>query len=70
MASMSGGEPPDRTLSPGAKTIKSVELLRMGQAADIGKAPPSRIYTKDYSKVQEKDDSDTVSPYLGNPLRW
>jgi hypothetical protein len=70
MASMSGSEPPDRPLTAGAKTVKCVELRNLSQPADIGKAPPSRIYTKDYSKVQEKDDSDGVTQYLGNPLRW
>lgn len=67
---MSGSAPPDRPLTKGAKTIKSVELNSMGQAADISKAPPSRVYTRDYSKVQERDDKDTVTEYLGNPLRW
>lgn len=70
MASMTGGEPPDRPLTAGAKTIKCVELPSMGTPADICKAPPTRIYTKDYSKVQEKGDSDNVTAYLGNPLRW
>lgn len=70
MASMTGGEPPDRALTAGNKQVKCVELPAMNGTADIGKAPPTRIYTKDYSKVQEKDDSDNVSPFLGNPLRW
>lgn len=69
MASMSGGEPPDRPLTAGNKQVKCVYTPR-GTPADIGKAPPSRIYTKDYSKVQEKDSSDNVTAYLGNPLRW
>ena len=54
--------------SPGSKCLKD-EHLRLGQASDINKAPPSRIYTRDYSKTRpEADDVDTVSPYLGNPL--
>lgn len=58
-------------LAPGNKRIKA-EMLRIGQAADIGKAPPSRNYTRDYSKIDEvpdTDDFDLVSPALGNPLR-
>ena len=70
MASMSGGSKQCRPQTAGTKQIKCVYTPSMGTPADIGKAPTSRIYTKDYSKVQEKDDSDNVSPYLGNPLRW
>lgn len=69
MASMSGREPPDRPLTAGHKQVKCV-YTPMGVPADIGVAPTSRVYTKDYSKTQEKNDSDTVSPFLGNPLRW
>lgn len=56
--------------STGTKVIKQ-EMLSNGQAADIGTVPPSRVYTKDYCKVEVvEDDPDTVSPFLGNPLRW
>jgi len=58
-------------LVPGAKQIK-MEMLRIGQAADIGKATSSRLYTRDYSKIDEvpdTDDIDLVGPALGNPLR-
>ena len=54
--------------SPGSKRLK-VELLANGQAADIGDAPPSRVYTNDYSKKPPRDTDDTVTPWLGNPLR-
>jgi hypothetical protein len=65
-----GGRSTDMAQSPGTKQIK-VELLANGQASDIGKAPPSRNYTRDYSKVApEKDDVDLVTGALGNPLRF
>lgn len=54
--------------SHGSKQLKE-ELLTLGQASDIGDAPPVRVYTRDYKKTQrDADDRDTVSPYLGNPL--
>lgn len=54
--------------SPGTKQV-DCEYLQLGQASDVGTAPPSRVYTRDYSKTRpEADDSDTVSPFLGNPL--
>lgn len=54
--------------SPGTKCVDE-ELLRFGQASDIGTAPPVRVYTRDYKKTgREADDQDTVSPFLGNPL--
>ncbi|MGA3250356.1 MAG: hypothetical protein ABSD12_19745 [Paraburkholderia sp.] len=56
--------------SKGSKQIKVDFSLGM-RAVDINDAPPSRIYTKNYDKVRkDKDDPDTVGPYLGNPLRW
>lgn len=56
--------------SPGSKVLRT-EVLRPGQAADFGRAPPSRIYTRDYKKTgRSPDDQDTVQPYLGNPLAW
>jgi hypothetical protein len=52
----------------GSKVVKD-EHLRLGQASDIGTAPPVRVYTRDYKKTKpEADDQDTVSPFIGNPL--
>lgn len=63
---------PDTTFDPsaGAKRLK-VNMLRIGQTPDIGPAPMSRIYTRDYCKgtYDETDKSDLVTPALGNPLR-
>jgi hypothetical protein len=78
MSSMDGsGETPCRPQTAGSKQIKCERLQSIGSAASIGKdagnksAATSRVYTKDYSKVApEKGDSDQVSPFLGNPLRW
>lgn len=53
----------------GSKTIKC-QMLANGQAADIGPAPTSRVYTRDYGKVKDPTDSDTLSEFLGNPMRW
>lgn len=57
--------------SPGSKLLKH-EHLRLGQAADIGEAPPARVYSRDYSKKDPDADQqdDTLSPFLGNPLGW
>jgi hypothetical protein len=53
----------------GCKCIKD-QSLQMGQASDIGKAPASRVYTRDYKKIgREPDDKDLVTEALGNPLR-
>lgn len=53
--------------SSGSKLVK--ETYQQYGAPDIGKAPPSRIYTRDYSKVgREPDDVDLVTAALGNPL--
>jgi hypothetical protein len=55
--------------APGCKTIKE-ESLRFDQAADINKAPPSRIYTRDYAKQgRTAGDDDLVTAALGNPFR-
>lgn len=53
----------------GAKTVKE-EILQIGQASNIGEAPPMRVYSRDYSKKDPDGDQldDTLSPYLGNPL--
>lgn len=76
---MEGGQD-EQTYRPqtaGSKQIKCEHLANRSVPASIVKAdgnksaPTSRVYTKDYSKVApEKGDSDMVSPYLGNPLRW
>lgn len=56
--------------SPGCKCIKCVEIrFTNGDVADINKAPTSRVYTRDYSKVgREEDDVDLVSAALGKPV--
>lgn len=54
----------------GSKQVKIEHLASIGTAASVGPAPADRVYTKDYSKVQEKDHDNNVSLYLGNPLRW
>lgn len=51
------------------KCIKE-KMLEITEVSDIGSAPTSRVYTKDYKKVgRSPDDTDTVSPALGNPFR-
>lgn len=59
--------------SAGAKLIKRHVLdIVEGRIADIGTAPTSRNYTRDYCKIPEKgdyDNDDLVTPALGNPLR-
>ncbi len=64
-----GKQHTDAPQTAGSKQVKAVFTER-AQAVDIHKAPISRVYTKDYSKVPEDKDSDQVSVYLGNPLRW
>lgn len=57
-------------LAEGDKQVKveSLDFTR-GEAADIGSAPTSRVYTRDYSKVgRSKGDTDLVRPATGNPL--
>lgn len=65
------GQDSKEECSPGCKTIKD-ERLALGQAADIGPAPPARAYSRDYSKKDPDGDQrdDTLSPFLGNPLGW
>lgn len=54
--------------SAGCKGIKEQEL-QFGQPSDIGTAPTSRVYTRDYSKVgRAPGDKDLVTEALGNPL--
>lgn len=55
--------------SPDEKA-KSEEFLQFGQPArEVGPAPTSRLYTRDYSKVgREPDDVDLITGALGNPL--
>ena len=57
--------------SPGCKCIKEQNDLSFtrGDVSDIGKAPTSRVYTRDYKKVgREPDDVDLVSPALGKAV--
>ena len=56
-------------LSPGAKRIKTDDLRFNGGVADIGKAPTSRVYTRDYTKVgRDPEDSDLITAALGSPV--
>ena len=55
-------------LAAGDKQIEE-QHLRIGQAADVGPAPTSRVYTRDYSKSKRSPgDVDLVTEALGNPL--
>jgi len=57
-------------LGDGCKQIKYENLRFDGGILDIGTAPTSRVYTKDYRKIgRDVDDTDTVTEALGNPLR-
>lgn len=57
--------------SAGTKSLKS-QILANGQAADLGPAPTARVYSRDYSKKDPDGDQydDTLSEFLGNPLRF
>ncbi len=58
--------------SPGCKCEKCSKLdFVRGEVSDIGTAPTSRVYTRDYSKVgREEDDVDLVTDALGrSPFR-
>lgn len=53
--------------SAGSKLVK--EDYSRYSAPDINKAPPSRVYTRDYSKIgRAPGDVDLVTVALGNPL--
>ena len=40
-----------------------------GDVPDIGKAPTSRVYTRDYSKVgRDPEDTDLLTAALGRPI--
>lgn len=59
--------------SAGSKCIKT-EMIHIGDITDIGPAPASRVYTRDYQKTTEPygadDTTDLISPALGkNPFR-
>lgn len=61
-----------RSLSANGKEIKEQRLDAVrGQPADLGTAPSSRVYTRDYSKVgREESDTDLITGALGpNPFR-
>lgn len=55
--------------SPDEKA-KAEQFLQFGQpASEVGPAPTSRLFTRDYSKVgREPDDVDLITSQLGNPL--
>lgn len=56
-----------RVQSAGSKQVKVVETRFA--APDINKAPPSRIYTGDYTKVgRATGDVDRLTSVIGNPL--
>jgi hypothetical protein len=65
----------DTTFSPsaGAKRVKMQYLdIENGTIADLGKAPTSRVYTRNYAKTTEtytSEDVDLITPALGNPKR-
>lgn len=52
------------------KTVERIDFTH-GQVAQVGPAPTSRVYTRDYSKVgREEDDQDLVTSVLGrDPFR-
>jgi hypothetical protein len=55
--------------SAGSKCIKE-QMLDIQATSDIGTAPTSRVYTRDYLKVgREEGDTDLVTAALGNPFR-
>ena len=58
-------------LSNGNKQIKTDDLRFNGGVADINKAPTSRVYTRDYTKVgRDPEDTDLVTAALGTmPFR-
>lgn len=62
------GQQTQEEQTAGTKVLKA-EHLQSGQAADLGVAPPARVYSRDYSKVAPATD-DTLTQFLGNPLRW
>ncbi len=55
---------------PNAKTVKEESLDFKGGISDIGTAPTSRVFTRDYKKDgRTVGDTDYVTAALGNPLR-
>lgn len=55
--------------SPGCKCIKCESIRFNGGVADINKAPTSRVYTRDYTKVgRDPEDTDLITAALGNPV--
>ncbi len=57
------------TCSPGCKCIKCQDIRFNGGVADISKAPTSRVYTRDYTKVgRDPEDTDLLTGALGSPI--
>jgi len=58
--------------SPGSKLVKEqYRSFARGDVPDISKAPTSRVYTRDYTKVgRDPEDTDLVTEALGTmPFR-
>jgi hypothetical protein len=54
---------------PNAKTVDEEKIRFNGGVADIGTAPVSRVYTRDYQKKgRDSDDTDFVTAALGEPV--
>ena len=70
--SKSTGNDPGTKLkqSTGSKLIKEqYRSFTAGDVPDIGKAPTSRVYTRDYSKVgRDPEDTDLLTAALGRPI--
>lgn len=57
-------------MADGAKDIKEDNISFAGGIPNIGPAPTSRVYTRDYAKKgRTAGDKDLVTEALGNPLR-
>jgi hypothetical protein len=56
--------------TPGSKCLDHENLSMTATASKVGPAPPSRIYTRDYSKKgRDPDQTDLITSVLGNPFR-
>ncbi len=55
--------------SPGCKQESEESLGITQTAADVGPAPTTRVYTRDYTKKgRDPDQTDLVTAALGNPF--